>query len=318
VSLPYDENEIAAIPFAAPSADLPPAPEPMPQSSASLDGDERRGRMRITTIGDVEAKRVQWLEDGLVARAMLTGLVSPGGTVKGLYGVHLAAKIAERGEKTHIDAGLDMAKNNQMRGILQPLITLANETGAAILPVYHLGTERGRGAIGSVAFEDACRQVLTAARDDEDEDVRHLELTKSNIGRIGYGRKLRIVEVALEIEGDVVNVAKLVDEGRSGKSVHALLAKKGAPGPEPEKRELARTALCDALVEAGITGANADAMKRAVIEATGASPSTVWRTFAELRDEGLAMATPMRDEHGSILEWRWLAKSALLLGRGDA
>ena len=230
----------------------------------------------------------------------MTGLVAPGGTVKGLYGVHLAAKLAERGERTlflcsedalayivrprfeaagcdaqlalaldlelddgthrnlrfpsdlpllreaiveveptlvvvdpvasYLDSGLDMAKNNQMREVLQPLISLAGEFEIAIVPVYHLGKDRGRGALGSVAFEDACRCVLTAARDDEDEDVRHVEVTKSNVGPTGYGRKLRIVEVPLEIDGETVDVAKLVDEGRSGKCVPKLLAAQGHAG----------------------------------------------------------------------------------------
>ena len=367
---------------------VPLAPNPFIEDEAVEQPTKPTGeRMRITTIADVQAKRVVWLEQDLVARAMLTGLVAPGGTVKGLWGILLAAKIAERGERTlflcsedaldyiirprfdaagcdgklayalsidgvtgtralhfpsdlpvlaeaiakvkpqlviidpiasYLDAGLDMAKNNQMRGILQPLIALAAEANVAIVPVYHLGKERGRGAIGSVAFEDACRQVLTAARDDEDEDVRHLELTKSNIGRTGYGRKLRIVEVPLDIDGETVGVAKLVDEGRSNKSVHALLEKRGAPGPEPEKREAARVALCELLIDAGPAGVNADEAKTLVAEATGASPSTVWRAFDELKAEKLASATASRDEYGSISEWRWVAKSTLLLGRGDA
>ena len=56
--------------------------------------------------------------------------------------------------------------------------------------------------------------MLTAARDDDDEDVRHIELTKSNISPTGYGRKFRIVGVPLEIDGEIFEIAKLVDEGR--------------------------------------------------------------------------------------------------------
>src|SRR5204863_2868372 len=135
-----------------------------------------------------------------------------------------------------IDRGLDMAKNEQMRSILQPLITLAQESNAAIVPVYHTGKAR-QGALGSVAFEDACRFVLTAAKDDEDEDVRHVELTKSAVGRTGEGRKFRIVEVPIEIEGEALGVAKLVDEGRSAKSVQQLLQASARPGPEPVQRD---------------------------------------------------------------------------------
>src|SRR5262249_35122040 len=148
-----------------------------------------------------------------------------------------------------------------------------------------------------VAFEDACRQVLTAARDDEDDDVRHLELTKSNIGPTGYGRKLRIVEVPLEIEGELVPVAKLVDEGRSGKSVMELLAARHKPGPEPEKRELARAALIQTLVAAEGGSVEAGETKKRVAQETGVSEQTVWRALAELRDEGLVSAAPVKDEY---------------------
>jgi hypothetical protein len=344
-------------------------------------------RVRLTKIADVTPRRVEWVVEGLIARGMLTGLVAPGGTVKGLLGIAEAAMLATRDEKTlfvcsedaldyivrprfqaagcdaqlafafsietatgdrvphfpsdlpllasaiaevrpalvivdpiasYIDPGLDMGKNNEMRLILQPLITLAADAYVAILVVYHLGKHRERGAIGSVAFEDACRQVLTAARDDEDEDVRHVELTKSNIGPTGYGRRLRIVGVPLEIEGEVVDVAKLVDEGRSWKSVKTLLSKKGPPGPEPEKRELARELLVDALVAGGTDGVNADEAKRVVAEKAGVSAPTVWRAFTELKAEELATGRPIRDELGSILEWRWVAKLALLVGRNDA
>ena len=107
-----------------------------------------------------------------------------------------------------IDRGLDMAKNEQIRSILQRLIALAQESNASIIPVYHTGKAR-QGALGSVAFEDACRFVLTAAKDDEYEDVRHPELTKSAVGRMGEGRNFRIVEVPVEIEGETSGVAKL-------------------------------------------------------------------------------------------------------------
>jgi hypothetical protein len=375
---PLSDAEIGVVPSEPREPEARPASGKNPRPA--------RERMRVTVIGDVEPKRIVWVEDGLVARGMLTGLVAPGGTVKGLYGIHLAAKLAERGERTlflcsedaldyiirprfeaagcdgklafalsieaangtrglhfpsdlpvladaiaevgprlvivdpvasYIDHGLDMAKNNQMREILQPLIALAAETTTAIIPVYHLGKEPGRGAIGSVAFEDACRQVLTAARDDEDEDVRHLELTKTNIGRTGYGRKLRIVEVPLAIDGETVSVAKLVDEGRSGKSVHSLLARKGTPGPDPSQRQAARDLLSELLAAAEGDGVAAGEVRERVEREAGVSQSTIWRAFTELREDGLVGASPEKDEHGSITAWLWYAKAALLVGRGD-
>jgi hypothetical protein len=371
---------VAQRPRPAPKS-YPTLPETLKPAPASSE------RIRLTRISDVEAKRITWLEENLIARGMLTGLLAAGGTVKGLYGIHLAAKLAESGERTlflssedalnyivrprfdaagcdgqlaqaleieteagprhlhfpadlpafrkalaevqpalviidpiasYLDPGLDMSKNNQMREVLQPLIALALETLVAIVVVYHLGKDRSRGALGTVAFEDACRFVLTAAKDDEDEDVRHVEVTKSNVGPTGYGRKLRIVEVPLELEGETVAMAKLLDEGRSGKSVPALLARRTTPGPEPEQRESAKTALVEILVAAAGQSVHAGETKKEVAGKTGVSERTVFRAFDELRKDGLTGAEATRDEHGSITAWNWYAKSKLLLGRDGA
>jgi hypothetical protein len=344
-------------------------------------------RMRLTRISDVRMRRIEWLEENLIPRGMLTGIVAPGGTVKGLFGIHLAVRLAERGERTlflcsedaleyivrprfeaagcdarlavqldietetgsrnlrfpsdlpllyeavlevrpalvsidpfasHLDPGIDMGKNNQVRATLDPLILLARETGVAITPVYHLGKDWGRGALGSVAFEDACRFVLTAAKDDEDPDVRHIEVTKSNVGPTGYGRKLRIVGVPVEIEGETEDVARLVDEGRSSKSVLELLTRKGKPGPDPEQRSSAKAALKEMLVAAAGNSVNAAEAKKRVAAEAGVSSKTVWRAFVELKEEELAGAAPTRDEHGSITAWNWYATTKLLVGHDDA
>ncbi len=351
---------------------------------------DRSSGLHVTSLRDVEAKLVTYLDEhGLIPRGMLTAVVAPGGTMKGLYSTHETAKLGKKGERTlllyaeddlpyivkprftaagvddtdglifflgprqtdegprplhfpadvplleeaiakvrpalvvidplasYIDASLEMNQNNQVRAVLQPLIELAKRTGVAIIVVYHTGKDRGRGAVGSVAFEDACRHVLTAAKDDEDEDVRHLEITKSNIGPTGYGRKFRIVGVPLLIEGEMVEVAKLVDEGRSNKSVHDLLDAKKRRGPDPTKREAAREALAEILCSAHPDSVNADELKKQVAEQVDVSPATVWRAFDEMRQDELVGATPVRDEYGTITEWRWFAKSALLLGRGE-
>jgi len=55
-----------------------------------------------------------------------------------------------------------------------------------------------------------------------------------------------------------------------------------------------------------------------VAERADVSKQTVWRAFAELRDDELAVGDPVRDDLGAITEWRWVAKFALLVGRDDA
>jgi len=353
------------------------------QASRHVQNGRAGERMRLTRIGDVAMRRITWLVDNLIPCAMLTGIVAAGGTVKGLFGIYQAMKLAERGETTlflcsedaleyivrprfeaagcdaqlavqldietetgtrnlrfpsdvellrqavlavrpalvvidpfvsFLDPRFDIGQNNHVRQALEPLIALARETGVAIVLVYHLGKDWGRGALGSVAFEDACRFVLTAAKDDEDPDVRHIEVTKSNVGPTGYGRKLRIVGVPLEIEGETEEVARLVDEGRSSKSVLELLTKRSRPGPEPQQRDNAKAALVEILVEAAGASVNAAEAKQQAADKAGVSQKTVWRAFDELKTNDLAGAAPTRDEHGSITAWNWYATRKLLLG----
>ena len=89
-------------------------------------------------------------------------IVHAGGPYAGAADVRLSArgKLVSPGFiNTHVHTAgngadyllLDMAKNEQMRSILQPLITLAQESNAAIVPVYHTGKAR-QGALGSVCF----------------------------------------------------------------------------------------------------------------------------------------------------------------------
>ena len=136
-----------------------------------------------------------------------------------------------------------------------------------------------------MAFEDACRIILTAAPDDEEPDVRHIEVTKSNISAVGYGRKLRIVTVPIEIEGEDVDVAKLVDEGRSNKSVRDLLDLKGQAGRPADKRGQATEVLTRLLVAAEGQSVNANDVKQRVAAEAKVSESTVWGVQRHERGE---------------------------------
>jgi hypothetical protein len=64
--------------------------------------------------------------------------------------------------------------------------------------------------------------------------------------------------------------------------------------------ERLKDALKEILVAAEGRSLNSETIKQQVREKTGASPSTAWRAFSQLRQEGLAGATPTRDKHGVI------------------
>lgn len=83
----------------------------------------------------------------------------------------------------------DSHKNTETRRALQPLVDLAQETGACLIGITHF-SKGGQGAdptqrvIGSIAFAAVARVVMVAAkiRSNDGEDRRILARSKSNIG----------------------------------------------------------------------------------------------------------------------------------------
>lgn len=79
----------------------------------------------------------------------------------------------------------DSYKDSEVRGLLAPLATLAEQTGIAVLGVMHLGKDAQRRAIhralGSVAFVAAARVVLAVAKDPDNESHRLLLPIKNNL-----------------------------------------------------------------------------------------------------------------------------------------
>ena len=76
---------------------------------------------------------------------------------------------------------------------------LAHNLGCVVLGNGHFGKEKGSGArrasMGSTAFTNTPRVGLAMAYDDEDPDVRVVEVIKSNIGPKGVGRNYRLKTV---------------------------------------------------------------------------------------------------------------------------
>jgi len=108
----------------------------------------------------------------------------------------------------------DSHKGAEVRRSLQPVVTLAQRLGCAVLGVTHFskgtaGRDPAERITGSIAFAALARVVLVAAKvhaDDADEPRRVLVRAKSNIGPDdgGFAYSLDRVEVAPEVEGQRV------------------------------------------------------------------------------------------------------------------
>jgi hypothetical protein len=117
----------------------------------------------------------------------------------------------------------DSHKGAEVRRALQPVVTLAQRLGCAVLGITHFskGTS-GRDPVervtGSIAFAALARLVLVAAKvkaepGDDAEARRVLMRAKSNIGPDdgGFAYALERVEVAAEVEGQRVQWLEALD-----------------------------------------------------------------------------------------------------------
>jgi hypothetical protein len=188
---------------------------------------------------------------------------------------HLSART-----NTHIDHEVKLA--------LRPLMQLAHNLGCLELGNGHFGKEKASGArratMGSTAFTNTPRVGLAMAYDDEDPDVRVVEVIKSNVGPKGVGRNYRLKTVA--VDGLKESIPVLVPEGAATKSVDDLIAatKRGKHIPG----ELVR-ALILAELETGEK--SRQYLNTVGEEKLGASHDTIYQSGLDpLRKEGLIAA----------------------------
>ena len=88
---------------------------------------------------------------------------------------------------SRLDSGLDTHKDSEVRKALEPLVALADRTGAAVLGLIHVNksttTDPLTSLMGSRAFAAVARAVLFVMTDPDNESVRLLGQAKNNLGR---------------------------------------------------------------------------------------------------------------------------------------
>lgn len=126
---------------------------------------------------------------------------------------------------SHITGRTNSHIDHQVKQALQPLVGLAHRTGCLVLGNGHFSKKRDMGAraaaMGSTAFTNTPRVGLAMAHDDDDVDLRVVEVIKSNLGPVRIGRQYRI-ELA-EVPGLHDRQPLLRYAGTSLKSVDDLL-----------------------------------------------------------------------------------------------
>lgn len=87
---------------------------------------------------------------------------------------------------SRIGNGLDTHKDQEVRQALEPLVAMANRSGASVLGIIHINKRNSTDALnnlmGSRAFSAVARAVLYVAEDQEDRSTKYMSVAKSNLG----------------------------------------------------------------------------------------------------------------------------------------
>jgi hypothetical protein len=177
---------------------------------------------------------------------------------------------------SHLSGKTNTHTDHEVKIALKPLMTLAHNTRCTVLGNGHFSKDKAGGArkaaSGSTAFTNTPRVGLAMAYDDEDPDVRIVEVIKSNIGPKHVGRNYRIR--IIPVDGLEKPIAMLVAEGAAVKAVDDLIAAQASKGKRVPADLL--QALILAELETGEkTRAHLDA---AAQEKLGANPDSVYKS----------------------------------------
>lgn len=182
-----------------------------------------------------------------------------------------------------IHSGIDTHRDRDLRTALEPLVTMADRTGCAVVGLAHFNKSANPDALnlitGSRAFSAVARAVIAIARDDDADDGSCvMSQAKNNLGRLDLP-SLRYTVESVEIPTDEgpTHVGKLTITGESDRSVADILGEAGSGGDRENRTERAECAdwLTAYLKSQGGEAAREDVLKAA--RAAGFAEATLKR-----------------------------------------
>jgi AAA domain len=208
----------------------------------------------------------------------------------------------------HLDEGLQANKSEDVRQFTNMINLVARERRICPLVILHTNKDKEASGVNRVGhaktWTDASRHVLMAAMDDEDPNVRHVEVSKTNIGTKGYGRAYRIEQKLVTVwdpdeEREVGSLQPyLVDIGESSKSVDDLLGTRKRTEADLEIDPALLAYLAD--LDEPVPSKHVDSM---IASECGCSERTVRDHRIALGRRKLVQATPECDEKGLRTGW---------------
>ncbi len=210
---------------------------------------------------------------------------------------------------SHLGGSVDSHRDQDVKRALRPLSKMANATGCTISGVHHFTKDTSKGALrsgqGSGAFGNTPRAVLAMAADPENEELRVLEVVKSNVSRIGLRQDIQIKLVQLDGLDDPVPVA--VPTGVEGKTVEQLL--QAARDQDREQQRASDAAIQEVILRELAGGERTrKQLDDAVHTGTGSSGDATYRYgLARLKEKDLIEAR----KDGLTGGWYWTLKTDL-------
>ena len=179
---------------------------------------------------------------------------------------------------------LDTHKDAEVRRALEPLIKLADDTGAVVLGLIHQNKGASRDPLnmimGSRAFSAVARFVLFVAQDPEDDDVRLIGQPKNNLGRTDLPTLTFTIEEALvttTADGEKIRTGRLRWTGEDDRSIHDVV--RAADGNHRTAAREAAAWLTQYLQSNSGAAASADVKRKG--QAAGFSERTLKRAKRE-------------------------------------
>lgn len=117
--------------------------------------------------------------------------------------------------KSSMDPKLDGYRDDDVRQFLEPLVKLADDYDVTILGLVHFGKRDGRDTgkllLGSIAWSQIARSVLSAAQDED--GTLTVTNTKANLARSEVSRQASIVEVDVPLDDGTVSTIGRIEWG---------------------------------------------------------------------------------------------------------
>lgn len=184
---------------------------------------------------------------------------------------------------SRVDTKLDTHKDSEVRKALEPLVKMADQSGASVLGLIHVNkggsTDPLSTLMGSRAFSAVARAVLYVVEDPEDREIKILGQPKNNLGRSDLSElSYTLTQVTVgEWEGEIItSVALKWGKEQVPGRIRNILSVKST---QKSKIDLAAEWLEEFLAEHGKS--SSQIVKEAGKE-LGFSETTIKRAFVEI------------------------------------